>query len=597
MYNRRTRELFMQRNVRDLLNLYNPNDPLDHAWTIPSPWYFDPGIHELEQHSVFAKTWQVVGRADQVRDKGSFLTADLAGEPIVVTLGDDGQLRAFYNVCRHHAAVVVTEAEGCAKQLRCPYHGWTYGNDGALKGMVEFEGVCNFDRAKNGLVPVKVDTWENFVFVNLDGRAAPLLEFLGKVPELAAPLQLKKKLKYFDRRVYTLHCNWKVYVDNYLDGGYHVPHAHKGLSSVIEYTKYTIENFERACLQSSPLSSDSKSESGVAATRQGRAFYLWIYPNFMINAYEGVMDTNLVLPLSVDKCAVVFDYYFADISKKAQRKSARRRRSHLRRRAARPRFPRVRCRPTLRAPRSRRAFVSSLAARRSDKSAKPASGRGLARGGKDRFFNKRRLLRGKHRQLSGGSRPRIVDPNFGGDRLQRETDPERRAKKFFRLRRMPAQQRCRKKCSHDRPDRRHRKSDRIAANHPLAVLGELAPKRMPQRFRKGDQKKSSKQGDRRFLIHAADCFSERHGQPGDAHDRAGGQKNPSRPAVNLRIFCPQAAHELQRPQHHEEQGRKNVRQHKPTFAGEMRVQIRGGILPRAQGAGLEENDGSARGDG
>jgi choline monooxygenase len=170
-------------------------------------------------------------------------------------------------------------------------------------------------------VPVKVDAWENFVFVNLDGRAAPLREFLGKVPDLVAPLQLAKKLKYFDRRVYTLSCNWKVYVDNYLDGGYHVPHAHKGLSSVIEYTKYTIENLERACLQSSPISANSRSKSGVAATRQGRAFYLWIYPNFMINAYEGVMDTNLVLPMGVDKCAVIFDYYFADISKKALKKN------------------------------------------------------------------------------------------------------------------------------------------------------------------------------------------------------------------------------------------------------------------------------------
>jgi len=148
----------MKRNVRDLLNLYNPHDSLDHAWTIPSPWYFDQGINELEQQGVFAKTWQVVGRADQVRDKGSFFTADVADEPILVARGDDGQLRAFYNVCRHHAAAVVTEAQGCAKQFRCPYHGWTYGIDGALKGMVEFEGVCNFDRAKNGLVPVKVDT-------------------------------------------------------------------------------------------------------------------------------------------------------------------------------------------------------------------------------------------------------------------------------------------------------------------------------------------------------------------------------------------------------------------------------------------------------
>ena len=146
-----TEERLMERNVGDLLNLYNPNDPLDHAWTIPSPWYFDPDIHELEQQSVFAKTWQVVGRADQVRENGDFFTADLAGEPIVVARGADGQLRAFYNVCRHHAAAVVTEPQGRAKQFRCPYHGWTYGIDGALKGMVEFEGVCNFERAKNGL--------------------------------------------------------------------------------------------------------------------------------------------------------------------------------------------------------------------------------------------------------------------------------------------------------------------------------------------------------------------------------------------------------------------------------------------------------------
>ena len=308
----------MERSVRDILNLYNPNDPLDHAWTIPSPWYFDPRVGKLEEQSVFAATWQVVGRADQVREKGNFFTADIAGEPIVVARGDDGELRAFYNVCRHHAAAVVTEKEGCARQFRCPYHGWTYGTDGALKGMVEFDGVCNFDRGKNGLVPVRVDIWENFVFVNLDGHALPLQDFLSAVPGIVAPLQLTQKLHYFDRRIYTLNCNWKVYVDNYLDGGYHVPHAHKGLSSVIEYTKYTIENFDRACLQSSPLSSDTSSEAGVAATRQGRAFYLWIYPNFMINAYEGVMDTNLVLPIGVDKCAVVFDYYFGDVSQSAE---------------------------------------------------------------------------------------------------------------------------------------------------------------------------------------------------------------------------------------------------------------------------------------
>jgi choline monooxygenase len=304
----------MSRSVRTLVDLYNPTDSLDRAWTIPSPWYFDPAFFEAERSAAFASSWQAVGRAEQVREPGQFFTASVAGEPIIVARGDDSQLRAFYNVCRHHAAAVVTTAQGCAKQFRCPYHGWTYGNDGSLKGMVEFEGVCNFDRAANGLVPVRAEVWEHFVFVNLHTHARPVLEFLGVVPEIVAPLQITQKLHYFDRRIYTLNCNWKVYVDNYLDGGYHVPHAHKGLSSVIEYTKYTIENFPTACLQSSPLSSDSQSEAGVAAARQGRAFYLWIYPNFMINAYEGVMDTNLVIPLAVDKCAVIFDYYFADVS-------------------------------------------------------------------------------------------------------------------------------------------------------------------------------------------------------------------------------------------------------------------------------------------
>jgi choline monooxygenase len=308
----------MERSTRDILNLYNPADSLDRAWTIPAPWYLDPRIADLEAQGVFAKTWQAVGRTDQVREKGQFFTATIAREPLVVVRGQDGELRAFYNVCRHHAAAVVTAEQGCADKFRCPYHGWTYGTDGGLKGMVEFEGVAGFDRAKNGLVPVRVETWENFAFVNLDAQAVPLSEFLGSIPRLVAPLRWPEKLRFFDRRVYELECNWKVYVDNYLDGGYHVPHAHKGLSSVIEYTQYTIENFERACLQSSPLTADTGSDASVSATRQGRAFYLWIYPNFMINAYEGVMDANLVLPLGVDRCAVVFDYYFVQTGESAR---------------------------------------------------------------------------------------------------------------------------------------------------------------------------------------------------------------------------------------------------------------------------------------
>jgi choline monooxygenase len=303
--------------LQKILEGYNDRVPLTEAFTIPAPWYVDPRIAELEDKTVFSTPWQMVGRTDQVEKPGQFVTASVAGEPILVVRGTDGVLRGFYNVCRHHAAAVVTEPCGQASLLHCPYHGWNYGLDGSLKGTPEFDGVKNFDRRQNGLVPVKADVWEKFVFVNLDPQAMPLQEFLGGLVGRVAPLGVSK-LHYFDTRSYDLHCNWKVFVDNYLDGGYHVPHLHKGLSSVLDYKEYTIENEDRFCLQSSPMVA-SDEDAATGATRKGdRAWYFWQYPNLMINCYEGYMDTNLVLPVDVDHCRVIFDFYFADVSE-AQR--------------------------------------------------------------------------------------------------------------------------------------------------------------------------------------------------------------------------------------------------------------------------------------
>ena len=128
-------------------------------------------------------------------------------------------------------------------------------------------------------------------------------------------------LQWLERRHYTFDCNWKVFVDNYLDGGYHVPHLHKGLDSVLDYSNYLIENGERFCLQSSPIVRE-KAEPETGAVRQGdRALYYWIYPNFMINWYQGAMDTNLVIPRGVDQTEVIFDFYFPDISAEASERN------------------------------------------------------------------------------------------------------------------------------------------------------------------------------------------------------------------------------------------------------------------------------------
>jgi choline monooxygenase len=140
-----------------------------------------------------------------------------------------------------------------------------------------------------------------------------LAEFLAPFPEKMRALSIEA-MHFVERREYVLDCNWKVFVDNYLDGGYHVPHLHKGLSSVLDYKQYTIENEDRYCLQSSPMVS-SEEDAATGATRKGdHAWYFWQYPNLMINCYEGYMDTNLVLPLDVDHCRVIFDFYFADVS-------------------------------------------------------------------------------------------------------------------------------------------------------------------------------------------------------------------------------------------------------------------------------------------
>ena len=306
----------MSSSLEEILSSYNENSPLAETHTIPASWYVDQRVAELERQKVFGRAWQVVARREQLREPGQFVTTELAGEPLVIVCGNDHQLHAFYNVCRHHAAAVVGQCEGKANILRCPYHGWSYGLDGSLKGAPEFEGVAGFDRNQSGLVPVRVAAWEQFVFVTLDDNAPHLRDFLGRLVPRIGVLELDS-VHFFERREYRLHCNWKVFVDNYLDGGYHVPHLHKALNSVLDYKQYTIETEDLYCLQSSPMVAGDV-DAATSATRRGeRAWYFWQYPNFMINLYQGYMDTNLVLPDGVDHCKVIFEFYFSDISEAA----------------------------------------------------------------------------------------------------------------------------------------------------------------------------------------------------------------------------------------------------------------------------------------
>ena len=183
----------MNPTVTELLDAYDPQVPLAEASTSPASWYIDPRILDLEQCTVFARSWQLVARLDQLQEPGCYVTTELAGEPILVVRGEDGVIRGFFNVCRHHAAAVMTEPQGCAKNLRCPYHGWTYTLEGRLKGTPYFNDARDFDLARNSLVPVATAIWENWVFVRLDADGPSLEESFGQsLIEQIRQLQLSK---------------------------------------------------------------------------------------------------------------------------------------------------------------------------------------------------------------------------------------------------------------------------------------------------------------------------------------------------------------------------------------------------------------------
>ncbi len=275
------------------------------ASTIPSRWYLDPEALERERERLLGRTWQLVGQTAQVRSPGDFFTCDVAGEPLVVARAEDGALHAFSNVCRHRAGPVARGA-GNRKSLQCGYHGWTYGLDGALRATPEFEGVKNFERADHALPPFRVETWGPFLFVNLDAGAPELADFLGAIPEETRGLPLDR-MRRFRKHDYEIACNWKVYIDNYLEG-YHIPIVHPGLFRLLDYRAYRVETAALSSKQHAPYR--DRAEGAEAASSQ--ALYYWLFPNLMLNFYPDNLQTNVIVPISHERTLARFEWYVLD---------------------------------------------------------------------------------------------------------------------------------------------------------------------------------------------------------------------------------------------------------------------------------------------
>ncbi|MDX2162489.1 MAG: aromatic ring-hydroxylating dioxygenase subunit alpha [bacterium] len=280
-----------------------------YARTLDASWYLDPRVFELERERIFARTWQCVARIDDLSKPGDYLATDVVGEPIVVLRDGSNQLRAYYNVCPHRAGIVA-RGKGNRKSLQCLYHGWTFDLEGCLLRIPGFEGTKDFDPALNGLKPVRIDTWGQYVFVNLDPNAASLDETWGSVANVASGLNWDE-WKLVERAEYLIDCNWKVYIDNYAEG-YHAPMAHPGLSREMNLDDYYVDTWRFQSLQYVKVKEGghvSKRRYPNPGPNDYIKYHVW-FPNFMIDEYPDNISVNVVKPITHEKTLLTFEWYF-----------------------------------------------------------------------------------------------------------------------------------------------------------------------------------------------------------------------------------------------------------------------------------------------
>jgi carnitine monooxygenase subunit len=213
-------------------------DPADFG--LPGWVYHNAAYHAVEMARVILPSWQIVCHVSDISDAGDWYTLDLLGESIVVVRGNDAQVRAFANICRHRAMRLVDGTQGCSKKLVCPYHAWVYELDGRLSGIPMRGDYPALDMAENGLHAIDVEVWQGFVFVRLRDDGGPsVAAMMAPVEQEVAPYRFAEMRPIGTPWARDRQVNWKNVGDNYSDN-LHIPVAHDGLTRLFARS-YAIE--------------------------------------------------------------------------------------------------------------------------------------------------------------------------------------------------------------------------------------------------------------------------------------------------------------------------------------------------------------------
>ena len=280
------------------------------SWTMPARLYHDPTVLDDERGAIFHRSWLYLCAASEVAEPGAYVTAEFAGQYVCAMRGEDGALRAFFNVCQHRGHILLQGKGRAGKLVTCPYHAWAYDRTGALRAAPHCEGVKGFDKADFTIPAVRVEEFCGFVFVNLDPQARPMAEVYPGLEETVRrfhpgtePLQPACEI------VFDIAGNWKNVGDNLLEC-YHCAPAHKAFVDLVEMGTYTVDLHENWSVQYGDCRTCNTAYNfPEGGAREFSAIFIW--PTTAILIFPGVpgLFTFTFLPMAPEMTHQVLDYY------------------------------------------------------------------------------------------------------------------------------------------------------------------------------------------------------------------------------------------------------------------------------------------------
>jgi carnitine monooxygenase subunit len=277
---------------------------------LPGWAYHDADALEAERRRIFLKSWQLICHLSDIPKAGDWQSLLILGESIVAVRGDDGQVRAFANVCRHRGARIVDGHSGCARKLVCPYHAWVYELDGRLSGVPMRADYPALDGTQHSLIEYPVEIWRGFVFAAVQRPLVSVAEMMAPHEAEVAPYRFEDMRAIGRVTTRPRPANWKNISDNYSDG-LHIPVAHPGLKRLFGAKNYGVHAGEWVDRLGGPLveaPDESASERAyrqllppvdyLPADRQRVWFYYKLWPNTAFDIYPDQMDFMQFLPIS-----------------------------------------------------------------------------------------------------------------------------------------------------------------------------------------------------------------------------------------------------------------------------------------------------------